>query len=91
MAERDVGEWDGLWCTAPMTCAVCSADWVAVFPIVAPALECRTCGHMNAVPEVWGPMDEGEPRSTPRASCRWPLCGHDCEDTGCPEEERRRA
>lgn len=39
-----------LWQTVEMVCVVCSHQWVPVFPIEVPALECPGCGYMNSVP-----------------------------------------
>lgn len=36
------------WLSVPMTCVICSFQWVAVYPEVALALECKECGYMNA-------------------------------------------
>ena len=36
------------WLSVPMICVICSFRWVAVYPEVAPALECAECGYMNA-------------------------------------------
>lgn len=40
----------GLWQTAEMVCVICSKEWVAVFPVEAPKLECPNCGFMNKAP-----------------------------------------
>ena len=47
-------EYDGPWCTAAMECVICGHEWVAVYPVVAPALECGGCGYMNPCPPVEG-------------------------------------
>lgn len=47
-------EYTGQWCTAAMECAICNHEWVAVYPVVAPKLECPGCGYMNETPPVPG-------------------------------------
>ena len=44
-------EYDGQWIEADMECVICNASWTAVYPEIAPALECPDCGYMNSKPE----------------------------------------
>lgn len=51
-ADENDWAWGALWRNESLTCAVCSHYWVATFPSEAPALECPSCGYMNAVPPL---------------------------------------
>lgn len=52
---------EGEWVTAEMECVICGHEWVAVYPVCAPKLECSECGYMNPRHDPFG-QERGEPQ-----------------------------